>query len=365
MNIAIVTPYSWAHPGGVNNHVQGLAAQMTLRGHRVTVIAPDRGGEMPGVHYESAGRSVPIPANGSIARVAVIPGAGRRVGTTLRKGEFDVVHVHEPFVPLAATAAVRAAPCRVVATFHSAGGGRPVQYNIARVCYRGVDRRIDCRIAVSPSAMSLVSRYFPGRYEIVPNGVDLGRFTPGLERPREFSPGGPVVLFVGRNEPRKGLDILLEAFGKVSRDVPGCRLMLVGSGLDSPELLRGVDEDVRGRITATGFVSNSDLPAFYAAADLFCAPALGGESFGVILLEAMAAGTPVVASDIPGYSDVVSSAGGGILFETGNAGKLAQRLIELIADERLRGELADAGLAGVKEFSWEVLATRLEQLYFP
>ena len=365
MNVAIVSPYSWAHPGGVNNHVQGLAAQMVRRGHRVTVIAPDRGSDTPGVLYESAGRSVPIPANGSIARVAVLPGAGRRVGTTLRKGEFDVVHVHEPFVPLAATAAVRAAPCRVVATFHSAGEGRPVMYNIARACYRGVDRRIDCRIAVSPSARSLVSHYFPGRYEIVPNGVDLERFTPGLERPREFPPGGPVVLFVGRNEPRKGLDILLEAFGRVLRDVPGCRLMLVGSGLDSPELLRGVDEDVRVRITATGFVSNSDLPAFYAAADLFCAPALGGESFGVILLEAMASGTPVLASDIPGYSDVVSSAGGGILFETGNAGKLAQSLTELIADKRLRGELADAGLAGVKKFSWELLATRLEQLYSP
>jgi len=365
VNIAIVSPYSWAHPGGVNNHVQGLAAQMGRRGHRVTVIAPDRGGEVPGAFFESAGRSIPIPANGSIARIAVLPGAGRRVGSILGKGRFDVVHVHEPFVPLAATAAVNAAPCRVVATFHSAGEGRPVVYNIARVCYRGVNRRLDCRIAVSPSARELVSHYFPGRYEIVSNGVDLDRFTPGLERPREFPPGGPVVLFVGRNEPRKGLDVLLEAFGEVARNVPGCRLMLVGSGLDSPALLRGVEENVRGRITATGFVSNSDLPAFYAAADLFCAPALGGESFGVILLEAMASGTPVVASDIPGYSDVINRTGGGALFESGDAGNLARKLTELLVDERLRREFADAGLAGVEEFSWGLLATRLEQLYSP
>lgn len=362
MNIAIVSPYSWAHPGGVNNHVGGLAGQMTRRGHRVTIIAPDRGPDVPGTRFVSAGRSLPIPANGSLARMAVLPGTGGRVRGILEEG-FDVVHVHEPLVPLVSTAAVNGARCRVVGTFHSAGEGRPVVYNIARVCFREVYRRIDCRVAVSPSASALISRYFPADYEIIPNGVDTGRFTPGLEPPVDFPGTGPVVLFVGRNEPRKGVRLLLEAFSKVVGDIPDCRLVLVGSGLDSPGLLRGLDAGVRKLVTATGFVRNEDLPAYYAAADVFCAPALGGESFGVVLLESMASGTPVVASDIPGYSDVVKRTGGGTVFRTGDPDDLAGKLARLLTDDRLRLNLAGAGLAGVEEFSWERLAERLEACY--
>lgn len=363
MKVAIVSPYSWACPGGVNNHVEGLASQMERRGHRVTVIAPDSGGESRGSRFESAGRSVPVPANGSIARVAVLPGTGTRVRSILRDGGFDVVHVHEPFVPIVSTAAVRAARCRVVATFHSAAEGRYPAYNLARLFYRGVERRIDYRIAVSPSAGELVSRYFPGHYEIIPNGVDLDRFTSGLERPNGFPAGSPVVLFVGRNEPRKGLDVLLGAFARVSGGMPGCRLVLVGSGLDSPGILDRVDEDVRDMITTVGFVRNSELPAYYAAADIFCAPSLGGESFGVILLEAMASGTPVVASDIPGYSEVVERTGGGVLFETGNEDDLARTMTRLLSDGTVRGGLSEAGLSGVRKFSWESLAGRIEECY--
>jgi len=362
VNIAIVSPYSWAHPGGVNNHVAGLARQLLRRGHDVTIVAPDEGAVVEGARFVSAGRSLPVPANGSIARLAVAPPARSRVRRMMREGAFDVVHVHEPLVPAVSTSAVMGAECRVVGTFHAAGEGRSFAYWLGSALLGRVARRLDCRIAVSEPARLMASRYLAGRYEIVPNGVDIGRFSPS-RAPGADAGRAPEVLFVGRNERRKGLEVLLESFPSVCDSVPGCRLKVIGSGFTAQGVSAALPRGLSGQVEVTGFVSNEELPEHYAAADVFCAPALGGESFGVVLIESMASGTPVVASDIPGYRAVVEQSGGGVTFKKGDPEDLARALVETLRDDALRGRLSERGIVGVRQFSWELLAPRLESIY--
>ncbi len=363
MRVAVVSPYSWSHPGGVNNHIEGLSRVLADRGHRVTVVAPDSGRTPPGVAFASAGRSLPVPANGSVARVALAPGTSARTAGLMRSGRFDVVHVHEPLVPFVSTAAVLNSPCRVVGTFHAAGEGRNLLYAAARLMFTRVRGRLDRLVAVSDEARSLASRYFPGDYEIIPNGVDLTRFSPESAAPSRFPDSGPVVLFVGRNEPRKGIGVLLGALPELARSVPGVRLVVAGAGFDEEKLLRRLPGHLRDRVFVAGRVPNEELPGYYAAADVFCAPALGGESFGVVLLESLACGTPVVASDIPGYRAVVERTGGGDTFPAGDEAGLASALQKMLSDGERREALARRGLEGVREFSWEKLAPRLESVY--
>lgn len=364
MRVLMASPYSWAHPGGVNNHISGLAAEMMRRGHDVTIIAPD-GGKVPaGARFLSAGRSFPIHANGSVAHVALRPGTKRRVTRAVREGRFDVVHVHEPLVPHVSTGAVRAAGegTTVVGTFHASSEGRSLTYALAGLAMKGVTRRLDRRIAVSGPARALASRYLGGEYEVIPNGVDVERFSPGGDRPPAMPPAGtPTVLFVGRNEKRKGLNVLLDAFGEVARAVPGSRLVVIGEGY-GPGAVQAAG-GARGDVTWLGFVGNDELASYYSAADVFCSPALGGESFGIVLIEAMASGTPVVASDIPGYRDVLDRTGGGLLFATGDSGALADALVRMLSDGDARKSYARAGLDSSAMFSWKVLADRIEKLW--
>ncbi|MFH1151249.1 MAG: glycosyltransferase family 4 protein [Actinomycetota bacterium] len=366
MRIAMVSPYSWAYPGGVNNHVEGLAGRMLARGHEVWVVAPDAPPDRPdpggGVRFVDAGRSVPVPANGSVAHVALAPGTRARVRRALAVMGPDVVHVHEPMVPLVSTAAVTATGARVVGTFHAAGDGGSALYALAGLTRGRLFERLDHRIAVSPPARDLASHYFPGDYEVVPNGVDLSRFTPGLTAPPGFPPG-PVVLFVGRDERRKGLGVLLEAFPVIRQSARDCGLVLAGSGIEERDVARRLPRGLAGEVFVAGYVPNEQLPAYYASSTLFCAPALGGESFGVVLIEAMATGTPVVASDIPGYASVVEQAGGGVLFPRGDSEGLAHEVADLLVDEDRRRELSRRGIEGVKAFSWDRLAPRIEEIY--
>ena len=361
MKVALVSPYSWAHPGGVNNHISGLAGKLAGRGHSVTIIAPEATGHCAAGRLVDAGRSVPVPANGSVARLALAPGTSGRIRREIERGGFDVVHVHEPMVPMISIAAVRAADCRVVATFHSAGDGPSVLYRLAAACIPGVPGRLDVRIAVSEAARDQAARYLPGEYLLVPNGVDVERFSGAPRTGR--SDGAPEILFVGRNEPRKGLSVLLDAFPEVCRRVPGARLKIIGSGVTGASIAQSLAPPLRDRVTVLGFVENEELPGHYAAADVFCAPALGGESFGIVLVEAMAAGTPVVASDIPGYRAVVEQAGGGVLFQPGRPSDLAGKLSALLADARRREAIAAKGSRGVERFSWEAVTPRIESIY--
>ncbi|MDD5748374.1 MAG: glycosyltransferase family 4 protein [Actinomycetota bacterium] len=355
MKILMVSPYSWARPGGVNSHIKGLSRELLSRGHRISIIAPDGKGEMDGIEILNAGKSIPVPSNGSIARIALSPLVFKRVRSTLENG-YDVIHVHEPLVPFVSIASVIFSDSRTVGTFHSSGS-RSVPYGFAKITLKGVHEKLDCLIAVSDASRRFVSKYFPGDYKVIPNGVDTGLFFPRETRPSGFA-GAPSILFLGRNEPRKGFSTLLEAFKIVLREID-CFLVVVGSGFDS----RSLEKDFQDKILIAGELSDEELPSYISASNVLCAPSLGGESFGIVLLEAMACGTPVVASDIAGYCDVVKATGGGILFRKGNASELASSLIRVLKHENLRNELKGKAISGANEFSWKKLAIEVEKCY--
>jgi len=336
---------------------------MTRKGHSVTVFAPDTGDVPEGARFISAGSSVPIPANRSIARICLSPRVLSSAKRILLGGGFDVVHVHEPFVPLVSVAAVLYASTRTVGTFHASAEGGLALYRLVQAFLKGVRGRIDCCTAVSQAAKELVSRYFPGKYEIVPNGVDTTFFKPVEKRPDSFPVKNcPLILFVGRGEPRKGLQVLLESFRKLLGDIPSCKLVIVGEG-HSKEKYISTYSLPKDSLFVPGFLPDEEMRVFYSLADVFCAPALGGESFGLVLLEAMACGTPVVVSDIPGYREVVDATGGGILFKKGDAESLYHALIDVLTDEKLRVELGRRGLEGAQGFSWSSIADRVEKIY--
>ncbi len=347
----------------MKNHIKGLAREMIRKGHSVSVYAPDSGDTPEGIGFISAGFSVPVPANRSIARVCLSPLVLSRTRKVLCLGGFDVVHVHEPFVPLVSVSAVLYSEARTIGTFHASAEGDVAFYRLAQFFLKGIYRKVDYFTAVSTPASELANRYFPGNYEIVPNGVDTDFFKPVERRPDGYPlDESPVILFVGRAEPRKGINILLESFSMLLSKIPECKLVIVGEGHSRKKYLTSYRLPDSSLIV-TGFVLDEDLPAYYSSADVFCAPALGGESFGLVLLEAMACGTPVVASDIPGYREVIKSTGGGILFKTGDAESLSGALADILLKDELRSALKVSGLERVKAFAWSSIATRVERIY--
>lgn len=351
MNIGMVSPYSWDFPGGVNRHVEQLSEHLRGRGYRVQVIAP--GGETS-EEFFSVGGSFAISANMSKANISFGPRVAARIKRLLREESFDILHLHEPLIPSSSMLALIYSGCANLATFHAAREEGSLGYRLARPLLERLARRIDVRAAVSPAAEDLVSRYFPGEYRILPNGVDTGLFAPegtgldGLEQDA-FN-----IVFVGRSEPRKGLDVLLQALPQVREDHPEVRLLVVG--VEKPATrYEGV--------TWLGRIPDDLVPAAYRSADIMVSPALGMESFGIVLVEAMASGLPVVASDIPGYRAVLEDGVQGVLVPPGDPTALAGALIELIEDEARRRAMSAASLRRAGEFSWERLVEDVEGAY--
>lgn len=339
MRVALVCPYSWSVPGGVQTHVAGLAAALRGHGVEVEILAP---ADEPTDAVLPLGRSVPIPSNGSVQRVALGPAAVARTVRAVRGRGYDVVHVHEPMLPWACLAAIAAAPVPVVGTFHMFRF-ELLWYRIFGPVVRRAAARLDARIAVSEAARSYVARTLPGHYDVIPNGIDHDALA-ALEGQR----GGGRILFVGRPEPRKGLPVLLDAF----RRLPG-----------EPELvLVGPQGEHGERVHALGRIPDEELRQELARADLLCAPSLGGESFGLVLAEGMAAGLPVVASAIPGYVDVLPERCGRLV-QPGDAAALAGALEELLADEPLRRALGAEGRREAQRFAWPRVAERVLEVY--
>ena len=334
MRVALVSPFSWTYPGGVVRHVEALAAELLAQGHEVRVLTPvDRdtrlvaalhGGarpaarELPG-HVVPLGGTVGLPANGASSNLALTPSAVARLRHELRTGGYDVVHVHSPEAAAIAWDAVASSPVPVVATFHTYSTSRFAQIgsNLAGA-FRHFNH-IGARIAVSEAAAWTARRWWGGSYRIVPNGVHVP-----AEQPPKPDDGELEVLFVGQAVERKGLPILLRAFEAVRDHVPA-KLTLVGPSAEeiAPLLL-----DSRG-VTALGKVDDATKSTLLARADVLCAPSLGGESFGMVLTEAFAHGTPVVASDIAGYRDVVRDGVDGVLVPRGDATAAAAALRDL------------------------------------
>jgi phosphatidylinositol alpha-mannosyltransferase len=357
VRIALASPYAWDAPGGVQLQVRGLAAQLREQGHQTMVLAPStREWPEPGVTI--VGRPVRVPFNGSVAPICPDPRSRPRIRAALREFAPDVVHVHEPFVPSTSMYAALASPAPVVATFH-AYMERSLLLTAASPLLGRLWHRLAGRMAVSRAAAGFVQRTFPGPLRIVPNGVDIDRFR--LARPATVPPGRNM-LFVSRLEPRKGFRIAAEALARVLRRVPDARLLVVGDG---PE--RGVWGEcppaVRERIMMLGAVSNAELPPYHAAAEIFVAPATGRESFGIILVEALAAGLPVAGSDIPGYREVVRNGIEGLLSRPGDPAGLADGIVTLLTEPALYARLREAAAHRADRFHWARIAEEVEEVY--
>ncbi len=365
LKIGLVSPYDYAVHGGVNDHIKALGAEFKRRGHDVRVIAPCTAPEaIQDQDFIPMGRSVPVPSGGSIARVSLSIWLRRRIKKLLQEQAFDIVHLHEPmagFVTLNMLREASSTDAAYVGTFHT-NRGTPIYRIGGTRLARRYFRRLHGRIAVSQVALSFISRHLPGDYRIIPNGIDVNGFFDAEPFPHLMD-GKTNILFLGRLEKRKGLKYLLSAFSNLKWDWPELRLIVVGGGKlddDSHRILGGRNlQDV----VFAGTVSDEDRARYYRSADIFCSPATGKESFGIVLLEAMAAGKPVVVSDIEGYSNVVTHGREGLLVEPKNDVHLAEAIATLLREPDLRRRLAMNGRKRAEEFRWEEVAGQVLDYY--
>ncbi len=367
MKIALVSPYDFAYPGGVCNHISCLEQQFIQMGHEVKIVAPaSRAVSTFGDRFIAVGKPRPIPVSGSIARITLSPWLSSRIKAILDREHFDICHLHEPLMPMLCTTVLRLSNVPNVGTFHASGGkpwysfGTPIGKSILKKWVR----KLDGKIAVSEPAMEYVSKYFPGDYTIIPNGVDSKHFSPDVPPIEEFSDGKLNILFVGRLEKRKGLDYLLEAYKQIKPEFPDTRLIVVGPGKRlRKKYERRVMRDRLKDVVVIGYAAYRDLPRYYQTADIVCCPATGRESFGIVLLEAMAVGKPVVASNIQGYNSVVTHGAEGLLVPPKNAEKLAQALTSLMTDGALRQQMGNEGRLKAVQYDWENVAQRVLDYY--
>jgi phosphatidylinositol alpha-mannosyltransferase len=364
MKVALVSPYDFSYPGGVSLHISHLERNLTRMGHEVRIIAPcsaETAYESP--NLIALGRPIPVPSGGSLARITLSLRLSSPVRAILEREDFDVINLHEPLTPMLPLEVLRQSRAVNIGTFHACHN-KPRGYGLSRLLLRRWFRRLHGRVAVSPAAMRFVSRHFPGDYRIIPNGVDLEHFSPQVTPREELCDGKQNILFVGRLEKRKGFDCLLNAYGRVKREFPDIRLIVVGPGT---KLRKGYERLVMERglkdIVFAGYVPYAELPTYYASADIFCAPATGGESFGIVLLEAMATGIPVIASQNEGYCQLVTPGTEGLLFPPKDAEALTQALRHLLTDRALGREMGARGQRKAQEYSWERIAQMSAELY--
>jgi len=365
VKIGLVSPYDLAAPGGVNNHVQHLTEHFVAMGHEVRIIAPSSrlSGLDPNAIVLGTPRS--ISAGGSVARMTLSPRLAGPVRRILKEEDFDVVHVHEPLVSFLPIAFLRFSDAINVGTFHAAreGGARLYAYT-KRLLMPGF-RHLDGKIAVSQAAASLIQKHFPGYYNIIPNGVDVERFAAPQPPIPELDDGMTNILFVGRLEKRKGLRYLLRAFERVKAKRPETRLVVAG-GYDDRQRRgyeRWVSEAGLRDVEFVGYVSNEMLPRYQHSAHIFCAPNTGNESQGIILLEAMAAGRAVVASNIEGFDGVITHGVEGLLVRPKDSDHLAEALLELVEDPDMRRDIGARAAERAQHFSWDRVAQRVLTYY--
>lgn len=361
MRVGLVCPYAWDVPGGVQAHVRDLTEALLALGHQVSVLAPtdDEAAELP-PYVVSAGRAVSVPYNGSVARLAFGPITKARVRRWVRDGEFDVLHVHEPAVPSIALLACWSATGPIVATFHMSGRSRTMaaMHGFLQLTLE----KISARIAVSEPARQTLVEHLGGDPVVIPNGVAMARFARAEPMPGWPGDGG-AVGFLGRfDEPRKGFDVLIAAMERLVAERPGLRLLVAGPG-DLDAALDAMPPAVRERVTMLGLVSEAEKERMLRSVDLYVAPNTGGESFGIILTEAMAAGTPVVASDIDAFRRVLEDGSCGALFPVGDSAALAATLADLLDDPARRAVLSGEASTSVARYDWAQVAADVVAVY--
>jgi phosphatidylinositol alpha-mannosyltransferase len=361
VKIGIVSPYAYPRPGGANSYIRESYQELRRMGHEVRIITAPWGDDPPAQDVIQIGQAIAVPYNGAVGRITLSLRLEWLVSRMLERERFDIIHHHEPLVPFLSMQILDSAKCPNVATFH-AFGGFSLSYWAGRMIGERYMRKLDARIAVSSAARHFISSYFPGDYRIIPNGVDVAFYANARPLP-EYEDGKINILFVGRLEPRKGAMYLMEAYAKLKRKHPEIRLILCSVGPQLGRLRRFVRANRLEDVLFAGRVDDADKARFYKTAQIFCAPSTGQESFGIVLLEAMAAGLPVVASDIHGYKRVVQRNVSGLLVERKNPEALADAIERLICDPALRQRLGEAGSRRAPEFDWSHVAAQLLELY--
>lgn len=362
MKIGIVTPYAYPMPGGVNDHVGSLYRVLRARGHDVRIITSSHGLQKASEgDIIRVGKGFSVPFNGSMGTITLSPTYLAQVRAILDRERFDVLHFHEPFVPFLSLVTLTLSTSVNIGTFH-AFGGLSISYEFGKRMLGHYAGKLHGRIAVSPAARHFISRYFPGEYKIVPNGVEPGRYQRAVPIAR-YRDGVPNILFVGRMEPRKGLIHLLRAFRRLQLDGVRARLLIVGTGPGEREARRYVLTRQLEDVEFLGRVPEAQKAQLFKTADIYVSPATGRESFGIVLLEAMSAGAPIICSDIHGYRGVVRRERDGILVEPGNADALAAAIRRLIDDPVLREQLSRAGEERAQLFTWERVGQAVEEYY--
>jgi phosphatidylinositol alpha-mannosyltransferase len=362
VKIGLVTPYVYPLPGGVNQHVRYLYDNLRLRGHDVRILTSSHGLQRASEgDVIRIGKGFSMPANGSVGTVTVSPRYLSQVDEVLDRERFDLLHFHEPFVPFLSLVVLRQSTSVNVATFHAYGGFSPA-YELGSRVMGSYAKRLHGRIAVSAAARHFIDRYFPGDYKVIPNGVDIGRFQRAVPIAR-WQDGTRNILFVGRFEPRKGLLDLLKAYRILRKTGCRCRLLVVGGGPQEREARRYLMTRKMGGVEFLGRVSDEERDALFKTADVYCSPATGGESFGIVLLEAMSAGTAIVCSDIHGYKGVVRRGREGLLVPPRDKKALAGALARVLGDDALRESMAESGLRRAQEFSWPRVTAKVEDYY--
>ena len=361
MRIGVVCPYSWDVPGGVQEHIRDLAEALIDLGHTVSVISPaDDDAALPR-YVVPAGRAVAVPYNGSVARLSFGPLSANRVRRWIKEGNFDVLHVHEPAAPSLSLIACWVFDGPIVATMHGANA-RSRALHAAEPMLRSALEKISGRIAVSEAARTTLVHHLGGDAVLIPNGVTISRFEKA--EPLAGWPGqGGAIGFLGRmDEPRKGLSLLLQAFELIGSERPGLRLLIAGPG-DTAEVMARVPERQRDRVVLLGQVSEAVKVQVYHSVDVFCAPNTGGESFGIVLAEAMAAGAPIVASDLDAFRRVLRGGRAGELFANGDPADLAAAIGRLLDNPSRRASLSAAASAAVRDYDWSKIAKDVVKVY--
>ncbi len=364
MKILFVSDIFYPHTGGVPEHILYLCQNLREMGHDAKILAPSYGNNAPWTddYIIRLGRAIKIPKNRSVAVLTfgvLIPWKLRRF---LAKENFDVIHLHGSIAPTLPYLALKYSQAKNFITFHSAHE-ESYGYVLWEPVLEQYFRKLDGLIAVSTVARDSVSKYFPGTYRIIPNGIDTERFCPSLEPVPALRELGPKILFVGRFEPRKGLKYLLQAFPRVLEEVPSARLVIVGQGFLERYYRRYVEEHIKGSVLFVGHVSPQDLPRYYASCDIYCSPATGAESFGIVLLEAMATETPIICSDIPGYRTLMEEGKEGLFFKARNPASLAERILFLLKDRNLMERLGKAGRVKSMSYDWKKVTRKVMDFY--
>ena len=359
LKIGIVCPYSWDTPGGVQNHVRDLAEFLIAAGHNVSVLAPAIDETKLPDYVVNAGKPISIPYNGAVARVLFGPVAFARVRQWISQGEFDLLHLHEPAIPSISLLACWAADGPMVGTFHAAAKRQKIIFAIGPILEPAIEK-LSARIAVSEAARLTLTDHLDTDAVIIPNGIYANRYTDG-GRIEKWC--GNTIGFIGRfEEPRKGLSVLVDALPVISRFAPDVKVLVAGPG-DPAEVIESIDPQLRQRFEFLGKITESEKADFMSSVALYVAPNTGGESFGIILAEALAGGACVVASDIPAFDDLLGHGEFGALFESESSTELAKVVIDLLRDEAKRKELSARGKERAKLFDWTVVAEQIYSVY--